>query len=143
MVRKHARDKTREAGFSLTELLVALAILALIMGVAAPRIIGYLGSSKSKTAQIQIEQFESALELYLLDVGRYPTAEEGLDALVSNVADAPFWAGPYIDKRAAPLDPWGRAYAYDPAGAAGPTVYSLGADGAAGGEGEDADVYPG
>ena len=113
------------------------------MGVAAPRIIGYLGSSKTKTAQIQVEQFDAALELFLLDVGRYPTSDEGLDALVRNVGDEPFWAGPYIDKRTTPSDPWGRAYAYDPSGNLGPLVYSLGADGEKGGEGEDADVYPG
>lgn len=131
-----------QRGFSLTELLVALAILALIMGVAAPRIIGQLAKSKTKTAQIQIEQFDAALELFLLDVGRYPTANEGLETLIVNTSNEPFWSGPYIDKRTTPLDPWGRSYKYDPENEFGPTVYSFGADGEEGGEGENADVYP-
>ncbi len=136
------KRRTAQKGFSLTELLVALAILALIMGVAAPRIIGQLSKSKTKTAQIQIEQFDAALELFLLDAGRYPSSTEGLEILIRNVSDDPFWAGPYINKRATPLDPWGRAYKYDPSSDNGPTVYSFGADGEEGGEGENADVYP-
>lgn len=139
---KMNRSARYQAGFSLTELLVALAILALIMGVAAPRIIGYLGTSKVKTAQIQIEQFDAALELFLLDVGRYPTQEEGLDVLIRNVSDDPLWAGPYVNKRSTPLDPWGRPYFYDPVFENGPVVFSLGADGVEGGEGDNADVYP-
>ncbi len=142
-MKKHIyRKLSEQRGFSLTELLVALAILALIMGVAAPRIIGYLGSSKVKTAQIQVEQFDAALELFLLDLGRYPTTDEGLEALVANVSGDPLWAGPYLNKRAAPLDPWGRAYFYDPAADNGPLIFSLGADGVKGGEGDNADVYP-
>jgi len=142
MHNQDSKKKTAQKGFSLTELLVALAILALIMGVAAPRIIGQLSKSKTKTAQIQIEQFDAALELFLLDAGRYPTTSEGLEVLIRNVSDDPFWSGPYINKRTTPLDPWGRAYKYDPADTAGPTVFSYGADGEEGGEGENADVFP-
>ncbi|MEM9704504.1 MAG: type II secretion system major pseudopilin GspG [Pseudomonadota bacterium] len=131
-----------ENGFSLTELLVALAILALITGLAAPRIVGYLSTSKTKAAKIQVEQYNAALELFLIDIGRYPTTEEGLESLTRNVADEPFWAGPYLNKREAPADPWGRAYRYEVNAGAGPSVYSLGADGAPGGTGENADVYP-
>ena len=132
----------KQRGFSLTELLVALAILSLIMGLAAPRIIGYLSSSKTKTAQIQVEQLKSALELYLIDIGRYPSNDEGLQGLIENVSDSPYWSGPYLDKKTAPTDPWGAAYQYLTDEAAEPVVFSFGADGIDGGEGDNADIFP-
>lgn len=136
-----AETKRRQRGFSLMELLVALVILALIMGVVGPRVIGYLSRAKSQTAETQVRLIQSALDLYLIDVGRYPTPEEGLQALVAPPASAPGWSGPYLDEEQVPADPWGRPYLYF-SGSDGlrVRVYSLGRDGAEGGTGEDADV---
>jgi len=131
-----------EAGFTLLELLVVLAILALLVGIATPRVIGYLGKAKSETARIQIGVFEDALDRYRLDVGAYPTQQQGLDALMARPADARRWGGPYLKGAKAPPDPWGQPYVYRSPGAGGRDydLYSLGADGADGGEGENADV---
>lgn len=130
-----------QAGFSLMELLVALVILALIMGVVGPRVIGYLSRAKSQTAETQVRNMQGALDLFLLDVGRYPTEEEGLRALVAAPANAPGWAGPYLEEDEVPADPWGRPYLYA-TGSDGlrVRVFSLGRDGAEGGTGEDADI---
>lgn len=131
----------RDAGFSLMELLVALVILALIVGLVAPQVLGYLGRAKSQTAEVQIDHLKTSLSGYLLDMGRYPTAAEGLDALVKAPPGATSWKGPYIDDEEVPLDPWSRPYLYEPSANGGrPRVYTLGADEAPGGEGEAADV---
>lgn len=135
------RQTRRQAGFSLMELLVALVILALIMGIVGPRVIGYLSRAKSQTAETQVRLIQGALDLYLLDVGRYPTEQEGLRALVEAPPNAPGWAGPYLDDEAVPEDPWGRPYLYA-TGSDGMRVrvFSLGRDGVEGGTGEDADI---
>ena len=130
----------RARGFTLIELLVVLAILGLLIGLVGPRFLGQLGGAKSKTAAIQIHDLEKGLELFKLDVGRFPTNEEGLDALVRQPANARGWNGPYLKGNSVPEDPWGRPYKYSFAGTAEPEVLSLGADGAPGGEGENADV---
>jgi general secretion pathway protein G len=130
----------RARGFTLIELLVVLAILGLLIGLVGPRFLGQLGGAKSKTAAIQIHDLEKGLELFKLDVGRFPTNEEGLDALVKQPANARGWNGPYLKGNSVPEDPWGRPYKYSFAGTAEPEVLSLGADGAQGGEGENADV---
>ena len=139
---KGARPLFRDAGFTLLELLVVLAILALLAGVATPAVIGYLGKAKSDTAQLQIGIFEEALDRYRLDAGGYPTQQQGLDALLTRPAEARRWSGPYLKGAKAPLDPWGRPYVYRTPGTGGRDydLYSLGADGVEGGEGEDADV---
>jgi len=135
------RPSYRQSGFTLIELLVVLAILALLAGLVGPRVLDQLGGAKSKTAALQIHEIEQALDLYKLDVGRYPSDQEGLDALVRKPASANGWNGPYL-KKGLPNDPWGRPYLYKNPGRHGsPDVYSLGADGKPGGEGEDADVY--
>lgn len=135
------RPSCRQSGFTLIELLVVLAILALLAGLVGPRVLDQLGGAKSKTAALQIHEIEQALDLYKLDVGRYPSDQEGLDALVRKPASANGWNGPYL-KKGLPNDPWGRPYLYKNPGRRGsPDVYSLGADGKPGGEGEDADVY--
>jgi general secretion pathway protein G len=126
-------------GFTLVELLVVLAILALLAGIVGPKVLGQLGGAKSKTAAVQISDLEKTLELFKLDVGRYPTAEEGLEALVKKPANATAWSGPYL-KGAVPVDPWSRPYLYKPGAGGTVEIMSLGADGTAGGEGENADV---
>ncbi|MFN7055084.1 type II secretion system major pseudopilin GspG [Hyphomonas sp.] len=136
-----AGNRRRQAGFSLMELLVALVILALIMGVVGPRVIGYLSRAKSQTAETQVRNMQGALDMFMLDVGRYPTEEEGLRALVAAPASAPGWAGPYLDEDEVPADPWGRPYLYATApDGVRVRVYSLGRDGVEGGSGEDADI---
>ena len=132
---------SRRQGFTLVDLLVVLAILGLLAGLVGPRVLNQLGGAKSKTANVQIKDFEQALELYKLDVGRFPSSDEGLSALVAKPASATGWNGPYLKRKDIPTDPWGRAYQYAAPGQHGEVdIYSYGADGSAGGEGENADV---
>ena len=138
------RAKRRSRGFTLVELLVVLAILTLLVGLVGPRILGQLGGAKSKTAAVQIADIEKALELFKLDVGRFPSSQEGLDALMTRPAAASGWNGPYLKGGAVPVDPWGNKYQYaNPAPAGGVEILSLGGDGAPGGEGENADIRSG
>ena len=130
-----------EDGFTLVELLVVLVILVLLASIIGPRVIGYLGGAKSKTAKIQIESLVTSLELFHVDVGRYPTTTEGLDALVKAAISIKGWNGPYLAKDGVPQDPWGAPYKYESPGKTKPfEIYSLGADGKEGGSDEDADI---
>lgn len=130
----------RESGFTLIELMIVLFILGLLAALVAPRLMGRVGKAKQKTAQAQIQLLATALDLFYLDVGRYPTSDEGLKALRDKPENFPSWGGPYLDKQI-PRDPWGRDYLYKSPGEHGPyDLYSLGADGAPGGEGEDQDI---
>jgi general secretion pathway protein G len=105
-------------------------------------VIGYLGSSRSKTAKIQIEGLVTSLELFHIDVGRYPTTVEGLDSLVKQSGKVQGWNGPYISKNTVPPDPWGNPYHYQQPGKRGPfDLYTLGRDAKEGGSDEDADIY--
>jgi general secretion pathway protein G len=128
-------------GFSLIELLVVIIILGLVAGLVGPRLFGRVGQSKQGIAKAQIELFGAALDQYRLDVGSYPAGASGLQALVQN-PNAPSWNGPYLKKNVVPLDPWGRPYQYKccPGDHGDYDIWSLGADGAPGGEGENADV---
>lgn len=126
--RRPARRDAR-GGFTLVELLVVLVILGLVMGLAGPRVLGYLSSSRERTARLQIESFSSALDLFFLDNGRYPTTNEGLQALVKRPPAAESWSGPYL-KQNLPADPWGRPYEYRSPGKSGPyAITSLGPEG--------------
>ena len=127
-------------GFTLLELLVVIVIIGLLAGYVAPRYFAQVGKSETQVARAQIESLEKALDQYRLDVRRYPTAEEGLEALVAKPATAANWQGPYL-KKAVPNDPWGRAYLYRvPGEKAEYEVVSYGRDGKPGGSGEDSDI---
>jgi general secretion pathway protein G len=131
----------RRGGFTLIELLVVLAILALLAGLVGPQVMNALSDSKGKTAKLQIEDLGAGLDLYRLDVGRYPTTNEGLEALISEPPGVANWNGPYLKKQVVPQDPWNRPYVYRYPGENGPyDLYTLGLDNAPGGEGEAEDV---
>lgn len=128
-------------GFTLIELLVVLVILGLLAALAGPRVMKYLGGAKSDTAKLQIEELSSSLDLYRLEVGRYPTSEEGLQALVQAPAGVTGWNGPYLKKKDVPNDPWGNSYHYAAPGQHGPfDLFSYGADNQEGGDGENKDL---
>ncbi len=138
---KRRPRRRHQAGFTLVELLVVLIILGLIAAFAAPRVIKFVGGAKTDSAKIQIDCLSGVLDLYRLQVGRYPSQDEGLNALMEQPADAPDWAGPYLKKADALIDPWRRPYIYRFPGEHGDyDLYSLGADGEDGGEGEDRDL---
>jgi len=127
-------------GFTLLELLVVMVIIGLLAGFVGPRLFGQIGKSESKVARAQIDALGKALDQFRLDVGQYPSSGQGLAALLQAPADAPRWQGPYLAK-ALPPDPWGRPYAYRSPGEHGEyDLYTLGRDGAAGGEGDNADL---
>lgn len=128
-------------GFTLIELLVVLAILALLAGLVGPQVMSRLGESKSKAAKLQIEDLSAALDMYRLDVGGYPKGDDGLQVLVEKPSDIAGWNGPYLRKNKVPKDPWKNDYHYRYPGEHGKfDLYSLGADNAESGEGEDRDL---
>jgi general secretion pathway protein G len=130
----------RRRGFTLLELLIVLVVLGLLASLVAPKYFKQLERSEARTAQAQIEALAKALDLFRLDTGHYPSSEPGLAALVARPSDEPKWNGPYLAKDVPP-DPWGRPYRYRAPGEHGDyDLASLGKDGVAGGEGENADV---
>lgn len=132
--------RTAARGFTLLELLVVMVIIGLLAGIVAPQYFAQIGKSNAKVARAQIESFGQALDQYRLDVGSYPTTEQGLVALRTAPQQVARWQGPYL-KRDIPDDPWGRPYVYRRPGQHGEyDLVSLGADGQQGGEGEAADV---
>jgi general secretion pathway protein G len=140
----HRRRSDRQAGFTFIEIMVAMMILLILMGVAGFTYIRYVSRARVVAAKNQIEGFSVALNSYFLDTGRYPTAEQGLAALWEKPVLEPIpsgWSGPYMSK-AIPKDPWGHDYQYEAPGPHGLPfgIRSLGADGLEGGEGNDKDV---
>ena len=133
--------RRREAGFTLLELLVVLAIMGLLAAIAGPQVLKYLGSSRGQTARVQIQNIVASLELFYLDAGRYPTEAEGLKVLVEPAPSVATWNGPYLRKADGLRDPWGAPYLYRNPGKTKPMdVFSLGSDGAEGGTGEAQDI---
>jgi general secretion pathway protein G len=129
------------AGFTLLELLVVLVVMGLIASIVTPQVMGMLGGAKSKSAALQIETLTTALNYYQLDVGTYPADDQGLEALMAAPKDTKNWRGPYVRKRQHLRDPWGRLFLYHVPGRQGPfDLYSLGADGKEGGDGDNADI---
>ena len=140
-MKKHANHKRRESGFTLIELLVVLVILGLLAGLVGPNVMKYVGSSKIEVTRAQLEDLSAGLDLFKLDVGRYPSSEEGLLVLVEGNDTIPGWNGPYLRKKRVPLDPWSNAYIYAIPGQGNDfDLLSLGADGEPEGTGEDADL---
>ena len=132
--------RRRQPGFTLLELLVVMVIIGLLAAYVGPKYFAQIGKSEVKTSKAQIVGFEKALQQFRLDVGRYPTTEEGLQALLTKPANLNKWSGPYLEK-ALPLDPWGRPYLYLSPGEHGDIdISSLGRDGRPGGDGLDADI---
>ena len=132
--------KRRERGFTLIEMLIVMVILGLLAALVGPRMFGKVGKSRQNAAKVQIALFETALDTYRLDTSKYPTTDQGLQALRVKPSGVERWDGPYLPKDV-PLDPWGHPYQYRSPGEHGDyDIVSLGADGNPGGEGEDEDV---
>lgn len=133
--------KEAEKGFTLIEILVVLAIIGLLAGLIGPQVMKQFSSSKPKAARLQIEGLVSALDLYRLDTGVYPSGEQGLDALIKQPVGTANWGGPYLRKSNIPKDPWSGLYSYvHPGNKAEFEVSSFGADGLVGGDGDNADI---
>ncbi|WP_323760988.1 type II secretion system major pseudopilin GspG [Maricaulis sp.] len=132
----------KDAGLTLFELLVVLIIIGILGTIVGPRVIGYVGRSRTDVAAAQLGSIQTSLELYYLDVGRYPTTEQGLTALIAAPEDVPTWRGPYFGQESGLTDPWGRPYLYQMNAETGRvTIGTLGRDGVEGGSDESADIF--
>ena len=135
------RRYASQQGFTLVEMLVVITIIGLIMGLIGPRVLNYLSESRVKAAKIQLQSFASALDLFYLDAGRFPSTAEGLAALVQRTPGVSAWNGPYLKGGTVPSDPWSHAYVYRAPGEHGPyDIVSYGSDGQEGGSGNAADI---
>jgi len=139
--RQRSVRRITDQGFTLVEMLVVITIIALIMALVGPRVLNFLGESKVKAAKIQIQSLASALDLYALDAGQYPSSSEGLEALMRRPGGATAWSGPYLKGDVVPKDPWGKPYIYRSPGQHGAyDILSYGSDGQEGGTGAAADI---
>jgi general secretion pathway protein G len=136
---RRIRRKHRTRGFSLVEMLVAVAIIGLLVGLVGPAAMRQLQGSRVNTTEAQIAQIRTALDIFQIDTGRLPSEGEGLGALIANPGDVPGWNGPYLRDGRMPLDAWGGAFIYKYDGST-VQVISLGSDGQLGGEGQGADL---
>jgi len=135
------RRRKGEEGFTLMEMLVVLVVIGLIAAVAIPQVMKLLGGAKAKAARIQLQTVENGLNYFQLDVGRFPTDGEGLQALMTSPANTPSWSGPYVRNPRQLIDPWGRPLIYKAEANGKPYMLeTLGADGKEGGTGDDADI---
>ncbi|HJW68620.1 MAG TPA: type II secretion system major pseudopilin GspG [Candidatus Binatia bacterium] len=136
-----AERRRRQAGFTLIEIMVVMVIIGLLMALVGPNLIGRSEKAKTQAAAMQIERLGTVLDTFRLDIGRYPTTQEGLQALVERPSGLERWDGPYLNK-AVPKDPWDRPYVYRSPGDGGRPydIYSLGADGAPGGQDKNRDI---
>jgi general secretion pathway protein G len=135
------RKPLRMQGFTLLEMLVVLGIIALLATLVAPQVLKYLGKAKSDTAAAQLKNLQSAIELYFLDTGQYPSSQDGLAGLIAAPPGLVNWNGPYLKNREGLIDPWGRPYVYAVPGQNGDyDLLSYGLDAAPGGEGESKDI---
>lgn len=121
------RRRREQAGYTLLELLVVMGILAVLTAIATPQVMGYFSKAKVESVQLQVQNINTALEMYYMENGSYPNSDDGLRALVEAPSDAPRWGGPYLKQTQALVDPWGQAYQYIYPNETGQyTVYSLG-----------------
>jgi general secretion pathway protein G len=144
MENKVLKTNRRQRGFTILEITVVLALIAVIMGIVGPRILAQLDKSKPRVAKIQIQTLRGAIDGLRLDIGRYPSTQEGLAMLVTKPTDpllAAKWRGPYLEAEL-PIDPWDKPYQYALGGQNSQAfaLYSYGLDGKRGGEGDDADI---
>lgn len=137
----HTARRNPKAGLTLLEVMIVLAVIALIVGLGAPRLMESFGRAKSQAAEVSMANLKGAVQLFYIDTGRYPTEGEGLAALITAPQGVTGWRGPYLDGDADLMDPWGRGFVYAAPGASGPfSLTTLGRDGQPGGSGEDSDI---
>jgi general secretion pathway protein G len=135
------KSVNKQQGFTLLELLVVLGIIAMLAGIVGPQVMKHMGAAKIKAAKVQIEDISTALDMYKLDIGNYPSNQQGLIALIEKPTDSKQWNGPYLRKEKVPVDPWQQEYHYQQPGQHGKfDLYSYGADDKQGGEGDDQDI---